>query len=88
MALVAPAGSAVRVFNLSGSIDSVVTGTTQTFGPYTATRNLHMKCTAGAVSWTQPSQVEPTAVNMIVSPNAPDNNDGRPDGTVYIQSAS
>ncbi|MBB1599485.1 hypothetical protein A9977_05480 [Variovorax sp. UMC13] len=87
LTVVAPAGSSARVFHVNETIDSTVSGATSTFGPYGAVRTLHLRCTAGAVDWSQPSQLPVNAASVVVSSAAPVDADGRPDGTIYIQTA-
>ncbi|MDN8612791.1 hypothetical protein [Variovorax ginsengisoli] len=88
LVVVAPPGSSVRVYHRPDqNPDSTVTGATTTFGPYPTTKTLHMKCTAGAVSFTVPTQPPTEPPAFVISSSAPSNADGRPDGTIYIQTA-
>lgn len=55
-------------------------------GPYAGTNRFRMTCSVGSVSY----DVVDATVNVpqiVVSSSAPNNSDGRPDGTIYIQTS-
>ena len=88
LVVVAPIGSTVRVVEAtdpsSQTPNATVSGTTTTFGPYGVLKTLNLTCTAGVANWSVRSA---RVGSFIVSPNAPVDSDGRPDGSVWIQTA-
>lgn len=52
LTVTAATGSSARVFDpLDNSPDSIVSGATSTFGPYSVPQNLQIRCSSGAVSF-------------------------------------
>ena len=61
-------------------------GTIGTIGPYAQTQTFVATCTVGSAELST-SPGASTAAMIVVSSAAPSNADGRPDGTIYIQTA-
>ncbi|EJN07795.1 hypothetical protein [Herbaspirillum sp. YR522] len=60
--------------------------TLQQIGPYQGIRRVRITCSSGSIVAT----TLPAILNLpqiVVSSAAPNNNDGRPDGTLYVQTA-
>jgi hypothetical protein len=86
LTVVAPIGSTVRVVEAADpsaqNPNATITGTTTILGPYGVIKTLDLTCTGGIANWSVKSA---RVGSFIVSPNAPVDGDGRPDGTVWIQ---
>lgn len=65
---------------------AIAAGALPAIGPYAGTQKIQVTCTAGSIDAT----VQDAVINVpqiVISSAAPNNNDGRPDGTLYIQTA-
>lgn len=65
---------------------TVGAGALAAIGPYTGAQRVAVSCDFGAVTLTS-NLVAALLPQIIVSSAAPNNADGRPDGTIYIQTA-
>ena len=85
--VVAPAASTAVAFDpLTFNPNVTVTASTSIVGPFPNSRNITLSCTSGAVSYSLGPDGK-LASAVVVSGDAPSDGDGRPDGTVYIQTA-
>lgn len=80
-----PTGGALTFEYPVGTVIDV-TAASKTYGPYTS-GSCKITATSRDVEYSQ-AAFPAMGAQVIVSAAAPDNNDGRPDGTVYVQSAS
>lgn len=78
--------STATVRNESGTppTTTTVTANTQDFGPYAALAKLVVTAVGGRARY---SMIAPDLRIVVSSTLAPDSNDGRPDGTIWIQTA-
>ncbi len=63
---------------------AVGVGLSATIGGYTGTQKVLVTCSAGSIDATIADSVA-SIPQIVVSSAAPNNNDGRPDGTLYFQ---
>lgn len=74
-----------------GTVLATASTTDQTFGPYASGAVIALSASiGGSVDFdvaTTPALTNGESPVVIVSSSAPNNNDGRPDGTIYIQTA-